>query len=265
MTLEQATSGAGSDVAEADEGPMRSALAQIRGLLSTILAMSGFVPAHASVARATVMSASVALCYYLSLTQPGNQRLAVLYAVGSIVGYVGFISVVLPRNGLRLWFVKRWGEERGYLAFEAILGFLFFHNAAAIGYVASSAPGRMLTFLPREVVVSLAAILFVVGLVTKLWAATSVSVDVYYWKDMFLGRKVGDFVATGPYRFLKNPMYGVGQLQAYSLAIWLGSPAGLAIAFLNQCSVFLFHFAVEEPFVQRTHNGQDEGTESRSR
>lgn len=204
-------------------------------------------------ARAAVMSASVALCYYLALSQPGNRKLAVLYALGSILSYVGFISAVLPQNGLRHWFVERWGEEGGYLIFEAILGFLFFHNAAAIGYVATSSPGRMLTFMPRHVVVALAAALFVVGCVTKLWAATAVSVDIYYWKDMFLGRRVRDFVETGPYKYLSNPMYGVGQLQAYAVAIWFDSPAGLAIACINQCCVFLFYFALEKPFIQRAN------------
>ena len=198
------------------------------------------------------MSASVALFYYLALAQAGNRRLAVLYALGSILCYVGFISAVLPQNGLRHWFVKRWGEEGGYLVFEATLGFLFFHNAAAIGYVATSSPGSVLTFMPREVVLSLAAVLFFVGCVTKLWAATTVSVDIYYWKDMFLGRQVCDFVETGPYKYLSNPMYGVGQLQAYAVAIWFDSPTGLAIALINQCCVFLFHFAVEKPFIQRT-------------
>ena len=94
---------------------------------------------------------------------------------------------------------------------------------------------------------------FIVGCVTKLWAASAVSVDIYYWKDMFLGRKVCDFVVTGPYQYLGNPMYGVGQLQAYAVAIWFGSPAGLAIAVINQCCVFLFYFAAEKPFIQRTY------------
>lgn len=215
--------------------------------------MSGFVPGHATPARVAVMSASVAFVYYLALFHPGNRPLAVGYALGSILCYVGFICIVLPRNGLRHWFVKRWGEERGYLTFEAMLGFLFLHDGAAIGFVATSSPGNALAFLPREVVVSLAAVLFIVGCVTKYWATIAVSVDIYYWKDMFLGRKVRDFVETGPYEHLSNPMYGVGQLQAYAVAVWFGSPTGLIIALINQCCVFLFYFAVEKPFIRRTY------------
>ena len=229
------------------------ARAQVRRLLATFLAVSGFVPGHATLARVAVMSASAALVYYLARSQAHNQPLALGYALASILCYVGFIFVVLPQNGLRHWFIKRWGEEHGYLAFEATLGFLFFHNAAAIGYVATSSPGTLLSFIPGAVVVTLATTLFVVGAVTKLWAAMAVSVDIYYWKDMFLGRGVCAFVKTGPYKYLSAPMYGVGQLQAYALAIWYGSPTGLAMAALNQCCVFLFYFAVEQGFIRRTY------------
>ena len=199
------------------------------------------------------MSGSVAFFYYLSHAQAGNEQLALRYALGSILFYVGFISIVLPQNGLRRWFIRRWGEEKGYLVFEATLGLLFFHNAAAIGYVATAAAGPRWAFIPEAVVVALAAVLFMVGSVTKLWAAIVVSVDIYYWKDMFLGRQVSGFVETGPYRYLSNPMYGIGQLQAYALALFFHSPTGLAIALINQCCVFLFYFAVEKPFIRRTY------------
>lgn len=224
-----------------------------RRLLSTLLSISGFVPEHATLARVATVAASAAFAWYLAHALPRDQPLAIGYALASIVCYVGFIFAVLPRHGLRHWFIERWGEERGYRAFEAMLGILFFHNAAAISYVATSTHGRQLAFIPEAVVVALAVSLFVVGGVTKLWAAMAVSVDIYYWKDMFLGREICAFVETGPYRYLKAPMYGVGQLEAYALAILFRSPAGLLIAGLNQCCVFLFYFAVERGFIRRTY------------
>jgi protein-S-isoprenylcysteine O-methyltransferase Ste14 len=223
-------------------------------MLSIILSVAGFVPSNATPARVAAMSASLALACYLALGQPHNRRLAILYALGSIFCYVGFLFLVLRGNGLRRWIMKRCGgEENGYLVFQAILGFLFFHNGVAIGYVASSSPGIAWDILPKGLLLSLAAALFVVGWVTKLWAAAAASIDIYYWKDMFLARKVCDFVETGPYRYLSNPMYGVGQLQAYAIAIWYGSLPGLLIALVNQCSVFLFYFVLEKPFIRRVY------------
>jgi protein-S-isoprenylcysteine O-methyltransferase Ste14 len=80
-----------------------------------------------------------------------------------------------------------------------------------------------------------------------------VSIDIYYWKDMFLGKKITEFVVTGPYKFLSNPMYGVGQLQAYALAIWYGSETGLMAAFVNQFLIFTFYFTVEKKFINRVY------------
>ncbi|MDI6821071.1 MAG: hypothetical protein QMD65_02720 [Patescibacteria group bacterium] len=67
----------------------------------------------------------------------------------SIAGYVPKHATIL---GFRHWFIRKWNDEnKGYLAYEAILGFLFFHNAASIGYVALSAPGILFHFIHKEV------------------------------------------------------------------------------------------------------------------
>ena len=70
---------------------------------------------------------------------------------------------------------------------------------------------------------------------------------------MFLGKKISDFVVAGPYKYFSNPMYGLGQLQAYATALWFGSKYGLIAAFLNQFSIFLFFYLVEKKFIQRVY------------
>jgi len=233
--------------------PTALALGRARQVVETFLSITGFVPGHVTLARAVILSSSAASVYYLTHFLPRDRSLAVWYALGTIACYIVFIFLVLPRRGLRLWIVDRWGEERGYLVFEAALSVLFFHSASAISYVASSSRSHLLASFPKGAIVAIATALFVVGGVTKLWAAMAVSVDIYYWKDMFLGRAISPFVVTGPYKYLHSPMYGVGQLQAYALAIWFRSPTGLLIAALNQCCVFLFYLSVEREFVRRTY------------
>ena len=76
---------------------------------------------------------------------------------------------------------------------------------------------------------------------------------IYYWKDMFLGRKICEFVVTGPYKYFSNPMYGIGQLPAYAAAIWYGSKHGLIAAFVNQCLIFSFYFLIEKKFIKRVY------------
>jgi protein-S-isoprenylcysteine O-methyltransferase Ste14 len=97
----------------------------------------------------------------------------------------------------------------------------------------------------------------VAGFLIKMFAAKVVSIEIYYWKDMFLGRKICDFVVSGPYKYLSNPMYGFGQMQAYAAALWYGSGYGLLAAFLNQCLIFTFYFMVEKKFIERTYLGLD--------
>jgi len=228
-------------------------LKRVYDFLILIISMTGFVPKHATVLRTVTMLASVAFAYYLSNYQPLNSKLAITYFVAFEVFYVGFITIALSKNGLRLWFIKTWGEEKGYRAFEAILGFLFFHNGVSIGYIASSTPGDLFHFMPENLLWIIVAILFISGFVIKILAAKAVTIEIYYWKDMFLGRKISDFVVSGPYKYFKNPMYGLGQLQAYAMAIWYGSMYGLTAAFLNQVLIFTFYYLVEIRFINRVY------------
>ena len=91
------------------------------------------------------------------------------------------------------------------------------------------------------------------GFVVKIWAAKVVSIDIYYWKDMFLGRKISKFAVIGPYKYFNNPMYGIGQLPAYAIAIFYGSMYGLLAVFFNQALLFSFYYIIEKNFINRTY------------
>jgi len=227
---------------------------QAYNLLILLVSMAGYVPKNATVLRTVVMIASLAFAVSLNIFQPHNSNLAISYFFISETLYIGFIMIVLSKNGLRHWFIKKWGSEnKGYLTFETIVGFLFFHNAASIGYMASANPGSLFNFINKDILLIITAILFVGGFTIKLLAAKVVTIDIYYWKDMFLGKKISDFVVKGPYKYLSNPMYGVGQLPAYAIAIWYGSKYGLATALLNQLLIFSFYYLVEIKFIKRAY------------
>lgn len=216
--------------------------------------MSGFVPKHASIPRIIAIASSIAFSMVLVYYQPANATLGVVYFIISDILYLGFIFLVLSENGFRKWFINRWkSEEDGYLAFEAILGFLFFHNAASLGFISSSSPGDLFDFIKKEILIIIVTLMALTGFIIKIWSAKVVSIDIYYWKDMFLGKKITEFVETGPYKFLNNPMYGIGQLVPYAFAIWYGSLTGLIAAMVNQILIFTFYFTVEKKFIQRVY------------
>lgn len=236
-----------------NKNTLNKTFGNISRIINIFISMAGYVPNHATIGRTFALGLSLIFAVYLSIYEPFNTRISFPYFVIGEVLYVGFIMTTLSKNGLRHWFIRKWGEEKGYLTYEGILGFLFFHNAICIGYIASSTPGDLFSFIDRNTLFLIVLILFAGGFLIKIFAAKAVSIDIYYCKDMFLGRKISDFVVSGPYKYFKNPMYGVGQLQAYATAIWYGSEYGLAAAFLNQALVYSFYFLVEKKFVRRTY------------
>lgn len=225
----------------------------VKKLVHTILSISGFVPEHMTVIRSFFMVGSILLT---TLVLPDFLQInyAIAYFVIGTIVYLGFIFLVLPQNGLRLRLIERFGEEKAYLYYEGILAFAFFHNGASLTFISQSSIGSgFLDNVPQVVVLAIAILLFVFGLVVKIWSAYVVGIPIYYWKDMFLGRKVSDFVVTGPYKYFSNPMYGLGQLQVYAMAIYYNSIYGLIFGAVNQALVFLFYFVMEKPFIYRTY------------
>lgn len=228
-------------------------MSTFKKLIHTILSISGFVPEHMTITRAVFMLGSVVVSI-LVLPHVAQVNYAILYFVGSTFVYIVFIFLVLPEHGLRLALTKKLGEEQAYLYYEGFLAFAFFHNGASLTFISQSSVGSgYWGDLPPFIVLGVVVILFSVGLIVKIWAAYVVGIPIYYWKDMFVGRKVSDFVVTGPYKYFSNPMYGIGQLQVYAIAIYYNSVYGLIFGAINQALVFLFYFTVEKPFIRRTY------------
>lgn len=96
--------------------------------------------------------------------------------------------------------------------------------------------------------------LLVFGVIMKLWAMWLTGIDTYFYKDMFTGKANNNGVTTsGPYRLFVNPMYGVGYLHAYALALLVQSTPSLVFVFVCQVSIYAFYLGVERPFVVRTY------------
>lgn len=217
-----------------------------------ISAVVGFVPEGASATRIVSFSMTVAASYWLA-SLPPDTILAVICFAGAELLYLGTLWTVLTPQGARRRFLTRWGEEEGFHRFQTFLGPLFYAQAFTLSYLATTTAGAFTDSIPHLFLAGTAIALFLIGSATKLWAAHAVTTDIYYWKDMFLGKKVAALVSRGPYRWLTNPMYGVGQLPAYAVALWYGSLWGLAAAVVNQCLIFLFFYAVEKPFMKRIY------------
>lgn len=223
-------------------------------LVGLTLSMSGFVVKNATALRTLVMTVTFLMSVHLVNSPEPDPVFALYFFLVSTAAYIGFLYLVLPGNGLRHWFMQRFGgEQEGYLTYEAVLAFLFFINGAAIGYIGVAYQNSLPVEVDSKIIRPAAVVLFAVGWGVKIWATNVVGIDIYYWKDMFLGRKISPFVAEGPYRYINNPMYGIGQLQTYATALWYQSLPGLIAALVYQLLVFSFYHYQEKKFIERVY------------
>jgi hypothetical protein len=72
----------------------------------------------------------------------------------------------------------------------------------------------------------------------------------YYWVNFFTADRA-PLNTRGPYRFLKNPMYTVGYLPLYGLALFTMSLPGLLAAAFDHVAILAFHRWVEQPHFER--------------
>jgi len=226
-------------------------------IVHTFISIVGVIPEHMNLIRMIFMGGSFAFAA-LVLPHHKDMEIAGIYFVAGILAYMSLLFSVLRRDGLRHWLIRRWGEGKAYRFYEGIVAFVFFHNGASIGFMSESTVGTgFWGDLPQWLVWGIAGSLFLFGLIVKVWSAMLVSVPVYYWKDIFLGRPVSTFASAGPYKVFTNPIYGVGHLTAYAVAIYNNSLHGIFFSAINQACVFLFYFIIEKPFVKRVYLESD--------
>jgi protein-S-isoprenylcysteine O-methyltransferase Ste14 len=160
---------------------------------------------------------------------------------------------------------RRWrarvGSERAYAQYELVLALMFQLQGLAVYQVSRLAwsdvvPGETeaLAVAAPELRVGLALAFLAVGMSVKLWATWIAGLDAYYYRDMFQDRRAASgFVARGPYRILNNPMYGLGNLHTYGIALLAGSTPGLLAAAVCHLSIYAFYWSAEAPFVERQY------------
>ena len=128
-----------------------------------------------------------------------------------------------------------------------------YHDALAFILLCLVTRNTWVVPFSRTAAVATGALLVIVGLATKLWAARTLGSEAYYWHNFFDPAAAVGPVSSGPYRFLSNPMYTIGYLQTYGLALMLRSLPGLIAAIFSQVAILVFYFVIEKPHFQRLH------------
>jgi protein-S-isoprenylcysteine O-methyltransferase Ste14 len=219
-------------------------------MVSTVFAMAGWRLEHLNAVWVVGCVASVYLSHVL--ISRADWRLTVPYFLFTLFFYYGGNAVIL-RSDLPVRAIAHAGEEGAFRAYETLAGLMFLNQGLGVGCMAALHVPLVEDVVPAPAFLAAGAALFAVGLVFKLWATLTVGVDVYFFRDMFLGRPLAPACDDGPYRFMRNPMYSVGQLQGYGYALLFGSLPGVAAAAAGHLLIYAFYLVAERPFVRSTY------------
>ena len=165
--------------------------------------------------------------------------------------YVGFIWIGLARQQASSWWTGRWGIEGGFGRFRRGASIVMTIDAVSFVAVCLVDRNTLPGIVPRMPAIVIGALLVLLGVGTKLWAARTLGNKAYYWYNFFTPAVRVAPADTGPYRFVRNPMYTIGYLQTYGFALVTGSRAGLAASLFDQAAILAFHWRVERTHFER--------------
>jgi protein-S-isoprenylcysteine O-methyltransferase Ste14 len=218
------------------------------------LGMSGLFVSRLTTIR--VLVSCVIFAVWLSLTllefKP-SPTLAWASFVSLYALRYAFLFGSFTRFGIAERLEARWGKESGFAIYEAITAFFFAARGLSFAWLLE-ATSIAVESMAKNALVGIGVLLAATGMVINIWATRVVGMATYYYRDLFMRESVVDFKLTGPYRFWKNPMYGVGQLASYGAACMALSPVGLLASALNQATMYVFNWLIEQPHLRRAAN-----------
>lgn len=176
--------------------------------------------------------------------------LALGYSLLSRLAYVLYIGLALQRADAD----PAMRGAAAYARFRRRAAVLMYHDGVA--FVVVCVLTRETLDLPLPLAWRVAGVALVaLGVAVKLWAAATLGADGYYWRDFFAPETRPAPTIAGPYRWLRNPMYTVGYVQTYGLALLVASLPGLVAAVFSQGAIVAFYRLVERPHYQRLYGG----------
>ncbi len=227
---------------------------RLRKLITVIFAMSGILLDKINPLRIMVLFliAAVFTGRFLIADKINFIIALIIFLTIFCTRYV-FLFFSFTRKGIAYHLKQNFGEQQGYEIYQSTTAILFFLSATGFTLLVNKSIGILFpSFLKNPLLLSFVGIpIIIIGLVTNIWSALIIGIDVYYYKDLFLGRKIGEFRKEGPYNFLSNPMYSIGQASGYGTAILSASVPGIAFIFLNQVLMYIFYLMFEKPHIKK--------------
>jgi protein-S-isoprenylcysteine O-methyltransferase Ste14 len=183
---------------------------------------------------------------WLCVPEGPSTGAAVAGFVAALTLRFGFLFASFVPAGVAARFQAHFGRERGHETYAAVLDLLLFAQrvsfVALVGTTAHEAGGIM-----GGALVAVGLALVAVGVAASIWTTLVVGLDAYHYRDLFTGSRSARLESEGPYALCRNPMYALGPLAGYGLALMALSPIALVAAGLNQALLFAFNELIEQP------------------
>jgi protein-S-isoprenylcysteine O-methyltransferase Ste14 len=182
---------------------------------------------------------------------PEQGPVALIYFAVARLSYVLYVSVELRAQSLRLGLEPRATAEERHAVFHRRV--LRLQNIDGIALLSLCVATRStISWEGWEwAFIGIGALLIAVGAWTKAWAVRCLGLSSYTWHDFFVPKDRFEPCRTGPYRFFSDPMYTLGYLQTYGVALAFGSWYGLAASLFSQASILIVNEQVEKPHFRR--------------
>jgi protein-S-isoprenylcysteine O-methyltransferase Ste14 len=174
----------------------------------------------------------------------------IFFSIVFIIRYI-FLFCSFINKGIADRLKWRFGEEHGFEIYKVITACMFFFSGTGFGLLVSKSSGILFPDLSNSLLQPIGILLIAIGMGTNIWSTFVVGIDIYYYKDLFLQRKISKFKRKGPYNIVSNPMYSLGQVNGYGAAILCASLPGVIFIFLNQLMMYIFYFTIEKPHIKR--------------
>jgi hypothetical protein len=235
-------------------------MSRIWNFIKMILAMGGILLDKFNLNRVLLLGTIVILYFYNRwINENTDLLMAVLHFYLFFINRYIFLFLSFIKNGIADKLKKKFGEEKGFEVYQFITALMFFQGAASFGIMVNKSVGAGLPPLAGYgyLIVAAGILLMIIGFIINVWSTYLVGIDVYYYKDLFLGRAVSNFEKSGPYLYLSNPMYGWGQANGYGTALIHASVLGIGGIFLNQLLMYIFYYTIEKPHIKRVFGVQE--------
>ena len=183
----------------------------------------------------------------------GSPALAIGWYAFSRLAYVGFLCGALLHTSGRDAPADPAAQQAAWLRFRRRVSIVMDNDAAAFCALNVITRGTLDVGLSVAWTAVLGTFLGVFGLAVKAWATASLRPGAYYWRNFFLPAERAHVSAEGPYRWLSDPMYSVGYLPLYGLAVFMRSLPGLVGAAVAQATMLFLVARVERRVFSEEH------------